>query len=152
MDVFLHRSNKLCWQDKGFLQQSEWILLHLIRTGKVKLSILVKLRVGVQQVTFQWRAWEARTKLDTDSHCELNTHKCTLSCNNRAQDSVPCRHTLHKKGFGRKKIHIGTISCLSKVLQIIMTFSSVKYRIILHGLHWWGWSSRSSNGWLLNYS
>lgn len=53
MDVFLHRSNKLRWQDKGFLQQSEWILLHLIRTGKVKLSILVKLHVGVQQVTFQ---------------------------------------------------------------------------------------------------
>lgn len=33
-----------------------------------------------------------------------------------------------------------------------MTFSSVKYRIILHGMHLGGKSCRSSNGWLLNYS
>jgi len=30
MDVFLHRSNKLRWQDRGILLQSKWILLHLI--------------------------------------------------------------------------------------------------------------------------
>lgn len=106
--------------------------------------------VCIQLVTFQWRAWEAHTKLDTDSHCELNTHKCTLVCSNRTQDFVPSSHTLHKKGFGKTQIE--TISCLSEVLQIIMTFSSIKYRIILHRMHLGGKSCRSTNGWLLNYS